>query len=401
MRRHMIVKTGLHILRENKSIGKNWGKVGLLCNQASVDIDYKHSVHILKDIFNERLTTLFGPQHGFEATVQDNMIETTHARHKSTGLPIYSLYSDRRRPTKQMLENVDTLIIDLQVTGCRVYTFKWTVAECLRAAHELGKKIVILDRPNPVQGNVVEGRVLEANMHSFVGQSPIPMRHALTMGELGQFVNREIGADLEVISMIGWDPHKDFTFTGLPWVITSPNLPTIDAVFTYPGTVIFEGTNVSEGRGTGLPFQFIGAPFLDDSAQLRGFILDHWPEACAGVVLRPCAFQPTSSKWAGQTCTGIQIHVTQPEKIRSYALSLAILRACIDLGNGRFEWTGPGYEYNFTDLPINLILGSNSAHEAMRAAKFSPNDAYWSKGLKDYIKDVEPSLLYPRTITAI
>jgi uncharacterized protein YbbC (DUF1343 family) len=300
-----------------------------------------------------------------------------------------------------MLENVDTLIIDLQVTGCRVYTFKWTVAECLRAARELDKRIVILDRPNPVKGNVVEGRVLESNMHSFVGQSPIPMRHALTMGELAKFVNRDIGASLEVVSMIGWDPNKDFSSTGLPWVITSPNLPTLDAVHTYPGTVIFEGTNVSEGRGTGLPFQFIGAPFLDDGAQLRGHILDHWSDSCEGVVLRPCAFQPTSSKWAGQTCSGIQIHVTNPDKIRSYALSLAILRACIDLGNGRFEWNGPGYEYNFTDLPINLILGSKTAHEAMKAPKFSPNESYWSNGLKTYIADVQSSLLYNRTIVPI
>ena len=391
-----MVTTGLRHLRDNSSLGKNWGRVGLLCNQASVDSDYMPAWQILQNQFGPRLTTLFGPQHGFEATVQDNMIETKHSRHAPSGLPVYSLYSETRRPPKYMLENVDTLVIDLQVTGCRVYTFKWSVAECLRAAKEYGKKIVVLDRPNPVQGNIVEGRTLDLDMYSFVGQSPIPMRHGLTMGEFARWANAEIKAELEVVSLKGWDPQKDFRFTGLPWVITSPNLPTLDGVFTFPGTVMFEGTNVSEGRGTGLPFQFIGAPYIKDGAAIRDYVSSRWPEVCSGVVLRPCGFQPTSSKWAGESCGGIQIHVTKPETMRSYALSLALLKAFIECSDGRFEWKAPGYEYNFHTLPINLILGSKLAHEKILAPNFSPNDRFWYEGTDEYSRKVLDFLIYER-----
>jgi len=392
----MSVTTGLRALREKPELAKNWGRLGLLCNQASVDQDLMHAWEILRNAFGDRLTTLLGPQHGFEATVQDNMIETGHETHKATGLPVYSLYSETRRPSASMLSNLDTLVIDLQVTGCRVYTFKWSVAECLRAAKLHHKKIVILDRPNPLQGDIVEGRTLDADMHSFVGQYAIPMRHGLTMGELATYLNHEIGAELEVVQLRGWEPTRDFRHTSLPWVITSPNLPTMDAVFTYPGTVMFEGTNVSEGRGTSLPFQFIGAPYIPDGIKYRDLILSMWPDACEGVLLRPCGFQPTSSKWAGRECLGIQIHVNQPEKMRSFALSLALLRAAIELGKEGFEWKVPGYEYDFTNLPINLILGSKRAHEVMMASRFSPNDSFWYEGLEDYIRDVESSLLYPR-----
>ena len=329
------------------------------------------------------------------------MIETGHATHKASGLPVYSLYSETRRPNENMFSNLDTLVIDLQVTGCRVYTFKWSVAECMRAAKKYGKKIVILDRPNPVQGDLIEGRTLDSDMHSFVGQAAIPMRHGLTMAELAKYLNVSIGADLEIVPMQGWEPTKDWRYTGLPWVITSPNLPTIDAVFTYPGTVMFEGTNVSEGRGTGLPFQFIGAPYIADGIRFRDLILSHWSDACVGVTLRPCGFQPTSSKWAGRECLGVQIHVNEPEKIRSFALSLALLRAAIELGREGFEWKVPGYEYDFSNLPIDLILGSKRSHEVMMSNRFDLNDTFWSEGIEEYIKDVESSLIYPRKMRAI
>ncbi len=392
------VTTGLSELRNHPTLGSHWGQVGLLCNQASVDTDYAPAWKILQNKFGSRLTTLFGPQHGFEATVQDNMIETKHAKHAPSGLPVYSLYSETRRPPKYMLENVDTLVIDLQVTGCRVYTFKWSVAECLRACKEYGKKVVILDRPNPVQGNVLEGRFLDQDMYSFVGQSPIPMRHGLTMGEFAAWANAEIRADLEIVSLKGWDPEKDYRHTGLPWVITSPNLPNLDGVFTFPGTVMFEGTNVSEGRGTGLPFQFIGAPYIKDGHEVRDYLTSRWPEVCAGAVLRPCGFQPTSSKWAGESCGGIQIHVTEPEKMRSYGLSLALLKTFIELSEGQFKWKAPGYEYNFEALPIDLILGSKHAHDKIIASNFSPNDSFWYEGIDDYRKKVGPYLIYPRTM---
>lgn len=393
-----IVTTGLRELRNHPTLGNQWGRIGLLCNQASVDTDFVPAWKILQNKFDRRLTTLFGPQHGFEATVQDNMIETKHAKHAPSGLPVYSLYSETRRPPQYMLENVDTLVIDLQVTGCRVYTFKWSVAECLRACKEYGKRVVLLDRPNPVQGNVLEGRVLDQDMHSFVGQSAIPMRHGLSMAEFATWVNADIGAELEIIPLKGWDPAKDYRHTGLPWVITSPNLPNLDGVFTFPGTVMFEGTNVSEGRGTGLPFQFIGAPYIKDGTEVRDYLTSRWPEVCEGVVLRPCGFQPTSSKWAGESCGGIQIHVTEPGKMRSYGLSLALLKAFIELSGGHFKWKAPGYEYNFEALPIDLILGSKQAHDKIMTSNFSPNDSFWYEGLDDYRKKVRPYLIYERSM---
>ena len=211
-------------------------------------------------------------------------------------------------------------------------------------------------------------------------------------------MNAEIGADLEIVSLKGWDPSKDYRHTGLPWVITSPNLPNLDGVFTFPGTVMFEGTNVSEGRGTGLPIQFIGAPYIKDGNEVRDYLTSRWPEVCAGIVLRPCGFQPTSSKWAGEACGGIQIHTTEPEKMRSYGLSLALLKTFIELSEGQFKWKAPGYEYNFEALPIDLILGSKHAHDKIMASNFSPNDSFWYEGIEDYRKKVHPYLIYPRAM---
>jgi len=392
---------GLENLLAHPSLAARWGRLGLLCNQASVTLDWTAAWEALPRAFPGRFTTLFGPQHGFFGTVQDNMIETAHAVHPGSGLPLYSLYSETREPTPAMLANVDTLLIDLQIVGCRIYTWKSTIAGCLRAARKLGLRVVVLDRPNPIGGEVIEGRVLDDDAHSFVGEFPIPMRHGLTAGEAAKLFNADIGAELEVVPLIDWNSASYWHQLGRPWVITSPNLPTFDPVVVYPGTVMFEGTNVSEGRGTGLPFQFVGAPWAHETAKLRNRVVElaRGTDALSGVWLREAAFEPTSQKWRGQTCHGLQIHVTDPERVRSFGLSVALIRAFADASDGRadaFQWKSPPYEYDFTTLPIKLIFGSHAADKKWLDPQFSLQDPFWNAGHRAYIERIQDILLYPR-----
>ncbi len=389
-----MLKVGLENL---KSLGReklsSWGRCGLLANQASITQDFTPSWFVCRELLGKQLTCLFGPQHGFEATVQDNMIETEDARHLATGLPVFSLYSHTREPTEKMMQHLDTLIIDLQIVGCRIYTFKATIAACLRSAKAYGKKVVVLDRPNPLGGEVVEGRVLDPAAKSFVGPYPIPMRHALTACEAAQYFNKDIKADLEVVPLSDWIPSQYYHETARNWVITSPNLPTIDPVYVFPGMVIFEGTNVSEGRGTGLPFQFIGAPFIKDP---HAFVdrIEEINKGVQGVYLRPCSFQPTSQKWQDQECQGLQIHVLDPHQIRSFNLALSIVAAAREFAPQEFQWKEPPYEYDHETLPMKLIIGSHATVDHFDS--FSIEDPFWHEGLEDYMKAVKDSLIYDR-----
>ncbi|MEN9835916.1 MAG: hypothetical protein RL011_2109 [Pseudomonadota bacterium] len=389
--------SGLEVLASNPKSAASWGRCGLLSNQASVTTTFVPSWRVVSELLDRRLVALFGPQHGFAGVVQDNMIETGHARHQPSGLPIYSLYSETRQPTVEMMRGLDTLIIDLQIVGCRIYTWKSTIAACLRAAKRDGKHIVVLDRPNPVGGELLEGRVLDDDAHWFVGEFPIPMRHGLTAGEAALVFNEDIGASLEIIPMAHWQPESYWSHLARPWVLTSPNLPTPDPVYVYPGTVMLEGTNLSEGRGTGLPFQLIGAPYISSSI---GFIkrIHDLIGRPPGVHLREASFQPTSQKWAGQECQGLQIHVTDPAKVRSYQLTLAIIKAAWDVGGGGFAWQKPPYEYDYVTTPIKLIVGSHKVTEHLNADRFDPMDPFWSHGISAYIKKAEKHLLYRRSL---
>src|SRR6476659_7384812 len=272
-------------------------RVGLVSNPASVDRQLRHIADHLAVHQDARLAALFGPQHGFRSDVQDNMIETRHAHDEVRRVPVYSLYSDVREPTPEMLRDLDLLIIDLQDVGVRIYTYIYTMANCLKAARQHGLKVIVCDRPNPIGGAQVEGMVLVPGFESFVGMYPIPMRHGLTIGEIARLFNEEfgIGADLEVIKMEGWRREMYWDDTDLTWIISSPNIPTFDTTTVYPGGVLFEGTNVSEGRGTTRPFELIGAPWV---------IAERFAEAMnrrdlAGVYFRPAVFEPTFQKHAG------------------------------------------------------------------------------------------------------
>lgn len=387
------MKVGLEVLRDNPALHKGWGRMGLLCNQASVTRDFTPAWDILWDVNPSNLKCYFGPQHGFHSTVQDNMIETGHGKGPK-GLPLYSLYSETREPSEEMLHGIDSIVIDLQIVGCRVYTYKYTIAACLRAAKKYQKKVVILDRPNPLGGVTVEGRCLDLRARSFVGEFEIPLRHGLSSGEAAKLFNRTIGADLEIVPMQGWDPSKYWTQNPYHWVLTSPNLPQAESVFVYPATVMFEGTNVSEGRGTGLPFQFIGAPFLN-SKKLKARIEELYQDK-RGIFLREVEFQPTSQKWAGKVCFGVQLHVLDPTRIETFSLGLALLKACMDIGGSSFSWKQPPYEYNDKELPINLILGDLAAADGCQIYDGNAGSAYWSFGIEGYLNQAKEILIYPR-----
>jgi uncharacterized protein YbbC (DUF1343 family) len=356
---------------------------------------------VLQEKLGKNLVALLAPQHGFHSTVQDNMIETEHSIHPPTGLPIYSLYSETREPTEAMLKTIDTMVIDIQIVGCRVYTFKYTIAACLRAAKKHNKRVVILDRPNPLGGVLIEGSALDLSVKSFVGEFEIPMRHGLTSAEAAIFFNQSIGASLEIIPMKEWNPASLWSDLNRNWVLTSPNLPTVDAVYIYPGTVLFEGTNISEGRGTGLPFQFIGAPFVTNAGKLInkiGEILGK--EIGESIFLRETSFEPTSQKHKNQTCHGFQIHIMNAKRLKSYNIGLGILRAFIEEYPDDFAWKQPPYEYEYVKLPINLIVGIKDADRHLTDGSFSLTDSLWSQGISKYIEIVLPHLLYERKMIA-
>jgi uncharacterized protein YbbC (DUF1343 family) len=295
-----------------------------------------------------------------------------------------------------MLKDVDTVVIDLQITGCRVYTFKYTIAACLRAAKKYSKKVVLLDRPNPLGGVWVEGNALELSASSFVGEFEIPMRHALSAAETALLFNQKIGAELEIVQLTDWNPTHTWDKLERQWTLTSPNLPTVDSVLVYCGTVLFEGTNISEGRGTTLPFQFIGAPFVTNPKELIARVKSL--VNTEGLFLREASFQPSFQKWSGETCNGFHMYITDSAKIRSYYAGLAILRSCIELYKDAFKWKEPPYEYNYTTTPIKLIMGSNNVVEHLTADKFSLQDEVWHKGVNGYIEQASSVLLYKREL---
>jgi uncharacterized protein YbbC (DUF1343 family) len=282
-----------------------------------------------------------------------------------------------------MFAEIDILLIDLQDVGTRVYTFIWTVVHCLQTAVETGIKIVVLDRPNPVGGLMVEGNVLEPEFHSFVGLYEIPMRHGMTMGELSLLCNREMGinADLAVVTMKGWQRRMFFAGTGFPWVFPSPNMPTPLTALVYPGQVIWEGTNISEGRGTTLPFELVGAPFIDPQQVLEKIANIDLP----GSRLRPIAFEPTSGKWAGEQCRGFHVHVIDAASFLSLRLSLVLLQALLQLYPDEFAYKEPPYEYEFERLPMDMILGSQQLRlDLERGVDIIELEDSWQADLRDF-----------------
>lgn len=369
-------------------------RLGLLCNAASLDRNLVHSRQRIAQVFDRQLTALFSPQHGFSAEKQDNMIESEHDVDPLLQIPIFSLYSQTRIPTRDMMDHIDVLLIDLQDVGTRVYTFVYTASYCLEAARDYGKKVIVLDRPNPIGGQSVEGNCLKPQWASFVGRYPIPMRHGMTMGEWLWMVNAQfgIGCDLEVVAMSGWRRGMLFDETGLPWIAPSPNLPTPISALVYPGQVIWEGTNVSEGRGTTQPFELFGAPYIDPQRVFEALDCRH----PAGAFLRPVAFEPTANKWQGRLCRGFQIHVTDSETYHPYRTSLALLQAVIKCHPQAFQWKSPPYEYEHQRLPMDLILGDQDLrHRLFDMEAIDAIVGAWGPELANYDEMRRQYMLYP------
>jgi uncharacterized protein YbbC (DUF1343 family) len=387
------MKLGLEVILEFQLDLLDGARVGLIVNPASINSRFEHAADLFHQHPRIKLTALFGPQHGIRGETQDNMIEWQTFRDKRTGLPAVSLYGETRRPTPEMLADVDVLVFDIQDVGTRVYTFIHTMALAMEAARECDKRFVVLDRPNPVNGVQIEGNILEPAFSSFVGMFPIPMRHGMTIGELALMFNQEFGidCDLEVVKMEGWRRPMWYEDTGLPWVMPSPNMPTVDTAVVYPGSVLLEGTNVSEGRGTTRPFEIIGAPFIDPYELVGALEKEDLP----GVIFRPLHFQPTFHKFASELCGGVQLHVIDRKTFKPVISGVAIVSAMRRLYPDRFEWKQPPYEYVYDKLPFDVINGSSRLREQIEAGTpVAETEESWREGLNDFAHRRKGYLLY-------
>ncbi|HMF95165.1 MAG TPA: DUF1343 domain-containing protein [Vicinamibacterales bacterium] len=378
------------LLASNALDGK---RVGIVCNPASVDRALRHIAERVAEHPKVRLAALFGPQHGFRSDVQDNMIETRHAHDESRRVPVYSLYSEVREPTPEMLRDLDLLVVDLQDVGVRIYTYIYTLANCLKAAKRDGVKVIVCDRPNPIGGVQVEGMTLVPGFESFVGLYPIPMRHGMTIGEIARLFNEHfgIGADLEVVPMQGWTRDMYWDRTGLTWIISSPNIPTFDTTTVYPGGVLFEGTNVSEGRGTTRPFELVGAPWV---------VAERFAEAMnrrglPGVFFRPALFEPTFHKHAKQGCAGCQVHVRDRWTFRPVETGVALIEAFRAAAPDQFAWKAPPYEYEFEKMPIDCLAGSSRLREQIDGGVSAQEIARsWAPDVDTFFQTRQRFLLY-------
>ncbi len=394
-----MILTGLErLLAENDLQKSIKGNIGYLSHSASITHDYKNGVVELRKIFGERIVKLFGPQHGFVTDVQDNMIETKHFVHPYFKIPVYSLYSETRIPTDEMLEGIHTLIIDLQDVGTRVYTYISTLTLILEKCHKRDIEIIVLDRPNPVGGEMVEGNVLEDEFQSFVGKLPIPQRHSLTMGEVGNFAKlvKKLDVSLKIIEMKNWKRSMFFKDTNLPWVNPSPNLSTMDSAVTFVGTVLFEGTNLSEGRGTTRALEIIGHPKIEAfsfTEHLNAILLKEG--LGDATIFRPQVFFPMFQKFSGSACGGVHIHILNYTKARPWIVGQILCREFYHLLKDDFKWNDKPYEYEHGRLAIDLINGSkNVRHWVEKNGSVKELLEIEKAGIQNFTKLREQVLLY-------
>jgi uncharacterized protein YbbC (DUF1343 family) len=391
-RRVRRVRSGLEVLLAGRGALLRGRRLGLLAHQASVNGDLEHAASLLRDAPRARLTRLFAPEHGLWGAAQDHAA-ITHARDPVTRLPVLSLYGRRRVPTAAMLAGLDALVVDLQDIGARYYTFVWSTALAMGACARAGVPVIVLDRPNPLGGHVVEGNLPDPAFASFVGLYPLPARHALTIGELATYINRQyrLGCELTVVPMQGWRRRMLWEDTGLPWVAPSPNMPTPDTARVYPGGCLIEGTNLSEGRGTTRPFEWVGAPFLDAHRYAEGLERLRLP----GVRFRPVRFRPTFHKWAGRLCGGVQIHVEHRGRFKPFLTGLALIAVARQQARRRFAWRRPPYEFEFKRLPIDILLGTDAIRRRLeRGAALAELERGWVKELSGWTRRRAAYLMY-------
>ena len=392
---HRSMQTGLERLLADPRHWLGKARVGLVANPTTVDRRFRHAIDLLHGHPDVDLVLLFGPEHGLRGAAQD-MIHVGDAHDPITHLPEVSLYGptfDSLTPTAEDLSRVDALVFDIQDVGARYYTYAATMALCMQAAAKAGVRFVVLDRPNPIGGLQVEGGGLEAGLENFCALYPVPQRHAMTVGELARLYNVAfaIGCELEVVACEGWKRSQYYDETGLPWVMPSPNMPTLDTAIVYPGMCLLEATNLSEGRGTTRPFELFGAPFIDSRAletELAGYGLD-------GAIFRPCAVEPTFHKHARVPCGGLQIHVVDRSRFDSYRTGLAILAAVKRLWPEDFAWRTEAYEFR-DDVPaIDLLTGHPAVREAIDAGvPFDEIVRIAAEGTELYVAGRDQALIY-------
>lgn len=388
----MRMRTGLDNFERHWPKRLKGARVGLLVHPASVNRKLEHTVGILLKSGKISLKALFGPQHGIRGETQDNMIEWEGFRDKGTGLPVYSLYGRTRKPEKGMLKDIDVLVIDLQDVGSRYYTFIWTMELCMEACQEMGKSVVILDRPNPIGGLITEGPVLDESFKSFVGQRPMPVRHGMTIAEIGLYLKNEYypSLDLEILPVSGWMRKDCFDETGLPWVMPSPNMPIPDTATVYPGMCLLEGTNLSEGRGTTRPFEIFGAPFINPDTLVKRLNEYKLP----GVIFRPLFFQPTFQKHEGKLCGGAQMHIISREKFKPFKTGVAVIMTASNLYPEDFRWKQPPYEYETKKLPIDILAGTDRLRKDIESGiSLNSMEDWWKEECGQFNKRVRKKYL--------
>jgi uncharacterized protein YbbC (DUF1343 family) len=393
----MSVRPGLEVLLDDPRpiAGK---KIGLVTNQSAVTTDLRHAVRVLQAGRGWKLTALFGPEHGIWGEAQD-MEGVDHTSDPMTGLPVYSLYGRSEKdlaPRREVLKTLDALVIDLQDIGSRYYTFIYTMALCMREAAPIGLPVIVLDRPNPIDGVHLEGNIREEKYSSFVGMFPLPTRHGMTPGELARYFNNvfKLNCNLNVIPMRGWRRGMWWGDTGLPWVIPSPNMPTVYTATVYPGMCLVEGTNLSEGRGTTHPFEFFGAPWLEPFKLAERLNAVGLP----GVRFRAHYFLPKFQKHKDQVCGGVELHVTNRWAFEPYRTGLWCVKVARDMNTEKFDWRRETYEFVSDRLAIDLLAGSDR-YRAIVEAGGNPDDwvAEWEESLRDFASQREEFLLYRAT----
>ena len=389
------MKTGLDLLMQNPGKHLGQGRTGIVANPTTIDRHLNHAIDLLAEHPDVNLKILFGPEHGVRAAAQD-MIGVGDDRDGRTGLPVVSLYGktfDSLSPSAKHLQEIDTLVFDIQDVGSRYYTYAATMALCMKAARAQGVKVVVLDRPNPIGASRVEGGGLTPGLENFCALYPVPQRHGMTVGELAQLYNNtfEIGCELEVIRCEGWKRHQYYDEIDYPWVMPSPNMPTLDTAIVYPGMCLLEGTQLSEARGTTRPFELVGAPYVDGYA-LRDKLLEL---QLPGIGFRPTMFEPTFHKFKEESCGGIQLHVTDRDAFEPYKTGLAVIWATKQLWPDDFKWREGVYEFRDDEPAIDLLTGFAKVREAIDGGQsFETVLEHAFQGTEQYDNGRDAALLY-------
>lgn len=389
-----MVKTGLEIILEKFPAELQRKRIGILCHAASVTKDFSHITNLLFSVRGCKVTAIFGPQHGLFGQTQDNMIEWSGEIHPTFNVPVFSLYGEVRKPTLDMLDLIDALVVDLQDVGARLYTYIWTVKHCMEACAEAGIPVWILDRPNPIAAIDFDGPVLKKDYFTFVGGASLPMCHRMTIGEMAVWIKEKHvkQCDLKVVWMKDWNRSMMFTDTGLPWIIPSPNMPALNTAIVYPGMVLFEAINLSEGRGTTLPFELFGAPFLETSSLKKN--LD--ARQIKGCIFRVHNFIPTFNKFSNTFCNGLQIHVTSPALFKPVLTALEILEAIIETSPpGALKFNDPPYEYEFKLMPFDILSGDSLLRQTLsNRLPLEAEKERWAAEIKDFKKEFSDLAIY-------